>query len=186
MPQLTDRRSRLPYSVSQPCDTGSMAHATVRAYSECRRDDPRCPTVFEDLGLFGLSRLGCLKAYRERTLNQDTRLRRNKRGKPLINRLFLKADKAVNFPARDLSLRGPCVERGGLHVQPVAHLLNREQVRHDAESGESDDTPVPPRDARVSVAGVGFEVPRGFFLSSLRCRSFQRVTPPTIAFSSHA
>src|SRR3990170_4366766 len=67
MPQLTDQRSRLPHSVSQPCDAGSMAHATVRACSECRRDDPRCPTVFEDLGTIGLSRLGCLKAYRERT-----------------------------------------------------------------------------------------------------------------------
>jgi hypothetical protein len=69
MPELTDHRSRLPYSVSQPCDAGSMAHATVRACSECRRDDPRCPTVFEDLGTIGLSRPGCLKTYREPTLN---------------------------------------------------------------------------------------------------------------------
>ena len=56
MPQLTDQRSRPPNSVSHPCDASSMAHATVRACSECRRDDPRCPTVFEDLGYFGLSR----------------------------------------------------------------------------------------------------------------------------------
>jgi hypothetical protein len=67
MPQLTDQRFRLPNSVSQPCDAGLIAHATVRAYSEWRRDDPRCPTVFEDLGYVGLSRLGCLKPYRERT-----------------------------------------------------------------------------------------------------------------------
>ncbi len=67
MPQLTDQRSRPPNSVSHPCDAGSMAHATVRACSECRRDDPRCPTVFEDLGYVGLSRLGCLKTHRERT-----------------------------------------------------------------------------------------------------------------------
>jgi len=67
MPQLTDERFRPPNSVSHPCDAGSMAHATVRACSEFRRDDPRCPTVFEDLGYVGLSRLGCLKAYRERT-----------------------------------------------------------------------------------------------------------------------
>jgi hypothetical protein len=67
MPQLMDQNFRLPNSVSQPCDAGLMAHATVRACSECRRDDPRCPTVFADLGYFGLSRLGCLKAYRERT-----------------------------------------------------------------------------------------------------------------------
>jgi len=65
MPQLTDQSSRLPDSVSQPCDAGSMAHATVRACSECRRDDPRCPTVFDDLGYFGLSRLDYRKTYRE-------------------------------------------------------------------------------------------------------------------------
>lgn len=67
MPQLTDQRSRPPNSVSHPCDVGSMAHATVRACSECRRADLRCPKVFEDLGYLGLSRLGCLKTSRERT-----------------------------------------------------------------------------------------------------------------------
>ncbi len=36
-------------------DTGSMAHATVRARSAEGYDDPRCPTVFEDLGHVGLS-----------------------------------------------------------------------------------------------------------------------------------
>jgi hypothetical protein len=68
-PRLTGQNPQLPHSVSQPFDAGSMAHATVRACSECRRDDPRCPTVFEDLDYFGLSRLGCLKTYRERTPN---------------------------------------------------------------------------------------------------------------------
>lgn len=69
MPGLKAQRFRLPNSVSQPCDAGLMAHATVRACSECRRDDPRCPTVFEDLGYFGLSHLGYLKTYREPTPN---------------------------------------------------------------------------------------------------------------------
>ena len=68
MPELTDYRSRLPYSVSQPCDAGSMAHATVRACSECMLR-PAPPTVFEDRALSGLSRPGCLKTYREPTLN---------------------------------------------------------------------------------------------------------------------
>jgi hypothetical protein len=45
MPELTNQRSRPPNSVSHPCDAGSMAHATVRACSECRRDDPRGRTV---------------------------------------------------------------------------------------------------------------------------------------------
>lgn len=79
MPLPTEEAPWLPHSVSQPCNTGSTVHATVRACSEWRRDDPGCPTVFEDLDSVGLSRPGCLETSRSRTQNEETRSRTHTR-----------------------------------------------------------------------------------------------------------